>query len=509
MTNSTELGNRHLRPASGLRDVSAAKPVNVRIIIPEGWCVSKAGQLFASCLVNLLCRQAGVVGGIDVVATRTPLLVRLPSSTAPATFPDCLIDLARWAVGDSAAVSINSDAFDDDHVILLGDAVCEQRRTPMLSVVGDGWCAWVGDPHAAPKNVKPRFDNPLGPFLAAALAAGEIFKRSRGILRDRYLNADGFSLWSGESDPQWASLTQGPELSGQVLPPVHVVGAGAVGNAIAYIVANAGLADAYLIVMDDDTYDGTNLNRCLVAGHLDVGHLKVEAIARLLNNDGTDCFPFPKTIREYIADPRKGLRPDAAREADELEFGIVLSCVDKGTSRQDVQGLHPRLLLGASTLDLRARSNVYGLWTGSACLGCFNAKERDGEKLRVLEQEVRSLPEEGRRAFLLKHGLDADAIEQYLADPKCGSVGETVLREFATRPPQDFSVGFVSLGAGLLLASALFRHVLFKGEPNRAEMTNLNFLNGGFIDSGLGADPNCELKCAVPMRTVSDGNRTR
>lgn len=494
MTSVSELGDRHLRAASGLEDAREATAVAVCIVVSDEWGSSIAGQLLVSCLVNLLCRQVGVISRIELKAKPTPLLIGLPLGPTSAPFPDCLEGLARWAVGDSVAVSARPEGERCDHAILVGDAKCIQQSTHSLSVIGDGWCSWVGEPDNAPRGIKPQSKNSLGPFLGAALAAGEVFKRSRGVVRDRYLTSDGFSLWSGEVASEWSALTQGPELPGRILPPVHVVGAGAVGNAFAYIVAYADFSDAYLVVMDDDRYDGTNLNRCLAAGIQDVGHPKVEAIARLLRGTGASCFPYPRTIKEYIADPRRDLRVDAAQQANDLEFGIVLSCVDKGTSRQDVQGLRPHLLLGASTLDLRARSNIYGLWDGCACLGCFNAKERDGEKLRALEHHVRELHEPERRGYFLKHGLDAEAIEQHLADPKCGSIGEAALREFSTQPPQEFSVGFVSLGAGLLLASALFRHEIFNVDA-RGDMTNLNFLNGGFMDSGLGADPSCEMKC--------------
>ena len=46
-------------------------------------------------------------------------------------------------------------------------------------------------------------------------------------------------VWGPSSD--WDALEDGSQVNGSVLPPLHVVGAGAVDNPLAYIVANLGL----------------------------------------------------------------------------------------------------------------------------------------------------------------------------------------------------------------------------------------------------------------------------
>lgn len=68
------------------------------------------------------------------------------------------------------------------------------------------------------------------------------------------------------------------------------------------------------------------------------------------------------------------------------------------------------------------------------------------------------------------------------------------LKDFVTRPPREFSVGFVSLGAALLLAAAMFRYQLFStAAPPRAHMTTLNYLTGGMLDAGLAADESSDV----------------
>ena len=78
-------------------------------------------------------------------------------------------------------------------------------------------------------------------------------------------------------------------------------------------------------------------------------------------------------IKSYLSDARSGLRTDVAEEIDDLVFQIVASCVDKGTSRQDIQGLEPQLLMGGSTLDLQAKANLYTGSTRISLPGMFQS----------------------------------------------------------------------------------------------------------------------------------------
>lgn len=499
MSAETGITNRHLLHASGVVDATeAVTKLFVRVVVAEEWSRSIAGQLLVSCLVNLLCRQASLVSGVEVVSKAAPLLILPPSGRSSAPFPACLDELVAWAVRDAVSFGTQQTEAGADLTIVVGTDIKNAAKSEHeLFVVGVGWRAWAGCRENKPDRVTLCSINPMGPMLAAALAAGEVFKRSRGILRGRYLEGTAFSLWSGQSSDQWANVDDGPELMGRTLRPVHVVGAGAVGNTLAYVVANANLVANYLILIDDDTYDTTSLNRCLMAGWNEVEHYKVDALATHLMEAGVGAYPFVGTLKNYISDARSGLRADVAREVNELKFAIVASCVDKGTSRQDIQGLRPKLLLGGSTFNLQAKSHVYGLRSGGACLACFNPAERDGERLRALENELEGMAKDARRKYLLERGLDAGAVEDHLNGAKCGSVGEAALRDFATRLPPEFSAGFVSLGAGLLLAAALFRETIFAGDsPSRLEMTSLNFLNGKLIDAARAADDDCEMNCA-------------
>ena len=237
----------------------------------------------------------------------------------------------------------------------------------------------------------------------------------------------------------------------------------------------------------------------MLAGTKDLEERKVLAIARVMKASNIGCFPFRGTIKSYAADMRTGLRADVAERSTTWYFRQSFPVWIR-EHRQDVQELRPHLLLGDGTLNLQAKINLYGRRPGAACLTCFNPAEKDGEKIRALEDQLRKMPAEERRVYLTTRGLDAVAIDQYLAGAPCGGLGEAALRDFVTSPPAEFSAGFVSLGAGLLLASALLRSTAFDGiAPTRDDMNTLNFLNGGFIDAGLAADDSCELGCQAGL----------
>ena len=497
VTIADDIGHRHLLGTDALPSTPTLQNQFVRIVVSDDWAITVAGQLLTTCLVNLLCRQTTLVRHLEVIAPDTRSLIRFPSGSAEKHLQLGLEAIPVWATGSAITLSTAKTPLAADVTILVGDPppTFSSKEGHVYLAVGNGWRAWLGDPNRAPPKTHPTSTNPLGPFMAAALAAGEVFKRGYGIKRGRFLDADGYSLWTDEHMTDFDALVDGPEFQGACLAPVHLIGTGAVGNAVGYIAAHSNLAEAYFVLIDDDVYDKTNLNRCLLAGWRDRGCPKVAIVNDLVHAAGIGCFPYDGTIQSYLVSARRGLRSDVARRVEELAFDVVLSCVDKGASRQAVQALRPKLLMGGSTLDLQAKTHWYGRRPGSACLGCFNPTERHGEELRRLEVRLRNMQPEARARFLSEKGLNGQAIEAHLSSPECGGLGEAALKDFVTRPTPTFSAGFVSLGSGVLLAAALLRTLLFREtNPSQSDMSTLNFQNGRLYNASQAQDEACEQK---------------
>jgi hypothetical protein len=323
-----------------------------------------------------------------------------------------------------------------------------------------------------------------------------VFKLSRGITRGRYIDALAVSLWSGSAAEDWAAAAEGPAVAGLLLPPMHVVGAGAVGQALAYILRHAGLAEAYMAFLDDDRHDTSNLNRCFLAGKTDMDQPKVDAVKRF-EGDGLVVYAFKGDLQAYLTSARANLDPRLAAQAYNGAYGVLVSCVDRGNSRQQVQGLWPQIIFGGSTLGLVARADVYPDQTGAACLACHNPSERDAERIWALREQLRGMSPEALAAFLLNCGLAAEAVAEELARPRCGSDGEKAISDLARSPP-EFSAGFISLAAGLLLAANLLRQLVFAAaSPQQKNLIMLSFLKGEVEQTNLSVDEACEQACAA------------
>jgi len=501
--NDDGLGHRHLLGTAGIGQPGSRPGFRVRIVAPASWATTKSGQIIVSTLVNLLCRQVSVVCHIEIDMPSVSAHILMPDGSMFARFSDAVAALPRWAVDNKVTLSFCcSDAPPDFTVFVGGSSGHAAGRA--ITVLGDGWRAWVGDPAHSPTNVRPTSDNALGPMLAAALGAGEVFKRHCGLTRGKFLTAATYSLWSGETSGHWGAVADGPSVDRCAIPPFFLMGAGAVGNDVAYILGYL-MVSPYAVLVDSQAYSWTNLNRCLISGWNDCTHDKVESVARFLGACGIDSFPFRGTVKEFVAAPWTGLRDDVNKDVGDLKFGIVLSCVDNSLARHDIQGLAPTLLLGGSSLGLQAKTQYYSGCSGAPCLACFHPVEPNAERFADLKQQLTALDMEARRAFLIANKLDVDAVERYLRDPDCGGFGEAALRDFVTAPPDEFSVSFVSLGSALLLVASLLRRTVFAHAARaREDFSTLNFLNGNLHDHAVAADDGCQRHCQLSRRIGAD-----
>lgn len=91
------------------------------------------------------------------------------------------------------------------------------------------------------------------------------------------------------------------------------------------------------------------------------------------------------------------------------------------------------------------------------CLGCASPVTAE----RTIEQAAALLagrPGSDIDAQAARAGVDADALRAYLAAPTCGTLGAREMEKFAAFTRPDWSVSFVSVAAGALLAARVLRH---------------------------------------------------
>jgi hypothetical protein len=95
----------------------------------------------------------------------------------------------------------------------------------------------------------------------------------------------------------------------------------------------------------------------------------------------------------------------------------------------------------------------------SECLACNHPVPT--YEVESLSAELRTLGADERRVRLVDEmGASLEewaAIEDYLRDPTCATMGEAALRRLGVEGTTDWSVGFVSVAAGLMLAASFVR----------------------------------------------------
>lgn len=412
------------------------------------------GKHLLSMLVNLLGRQFGVVGliGFSLPAAE----VRDGASSAGAELLELLVALGKSLAGDELEVRPSCVCSEADVVVCVGATKYGETPKARIFCGADGWrvyCSrFVPFPGGAVES-----PNPAGPYFAACLAAGAVFLSLVGS-GDRVESS--LTLW-GFQEGQWDDLAQGPEPAGR-LSTAYLIGLGAVGGACAVTLANTSTLSAELVGMDPQEFSETDRNRLITGVYDDVGTSKVRLVERL---EGTLAFhgnviSWPN----FLVSPSRKAPSDVLAEADLGRFLWVLSCVDRNVHRRAIARYLPRHALGGSTDGLVAQIAYYSNVGSCECLACNHPKPFVFN-VEDLRETLLSLPRAERQAWYSERDADARtiaAIEEYLNAPECGTLGESELSRLGVSGKVDWAVGFVSVAAGVLLASA-YQQALGRG----------------------------------------------
>jgi hypothetical protein len=172
---------------------------------------------------------------------------------------------------------------------------------------------------------------------AAALTA-EVFKTIMGLKPGAYRRLDrlDFCPVTLTADPGAVTTTI------TELPSLALVGAGAVGTAIAATLDALG-STGQIIVTDPETYDAPNVTTYSLGNRTDARNQipKVDLLARELTRTGRfDILPLRGTAQDLITGIDQGKLPWPT---------VVLSGVDSIAARHETQRIHANLTLDGST----------------------------------------------------------------------------------------------------------------------------------------------------------------
>ncbi|GHF61848.1 hypothetical protein HNQ07_004216 [Deinococcus metalli] len=256
---TNDLGNRQRGDLDG-RLHPALQPAAVTVAVNEAVARSRPGQHLLWMLTNLLARQVDEV--VQVTVDLDPDVEVLPgiSPLVPdaGSFADALATAARRinphldmhrATPPTVRLQVGAERADVD------------ADMHTLYVSAASWSGYVGAVEA-PWNAT-RDDNPIGPYIAACLAAAEVFKLVRGV-QEEYGTLPAGTWYDAYQLTTSAQGDHGPPLPEQLQGvPAVLAGVGAVGSALLHtLYAVPGLhADLIAVDNDPDGIDITNLNR--------------------------------------------------------------------------------------------------------------------------------------------------------------------------------------------------------------------------------------------------------
>lgn len=456
------VSDRHSGDLGGVLDAfdpTAAITVSVEID-PEN-AASPAAQHAAWMAINLLVRAEGIVSRVLVTG---PSGVRVCNQVVPFGLSRDLVERLVEAGADIDVVPVvRSDEEAGDRRLLIGSNAPGVLTANTLALTGSGWWGGVAQGVVPPtwQSADMRRDEPIGPYVAACLAVGEVFLgvRAPKLATDRPASW-GWNAWSRAV--AGAPVDAGPVWGDLDLTDIGLAGVGAVGAAWMHALWAAPRVRGSAIVADADG-EGvslSNLNRGLLFRRTDVGRPKATVAADVARGP-INLEPFNDRFETQASRP-----------------GLLVSAVDTNTARDALQGLYPARILSGSTRDLRAEVMVVGTPGVGACLRCYNPPERETSDAE-LHARARRDGEPLLKDLAQEFGTEVDAIDARLRPGACDALSDRLMERLRNRlgdsAPPRFAVGFSSAMSGTLLAAETLREVFRSTPTTDGPSTRINF----------------------------------
>lgn len=293
------------------------------------------------------------------------LLVRICRQITIYLPPECSVlteecrAIARHIVYDQEIhfPKIAPDASGFDAVLSVG--IIARPHLPWTVINSHGWLARVssGD-RDLPSDCSQA--NPIGALGAASLGVTDVFKRLIQLreTRGRFFNGLLFSLYTYQTNISDPGPVLPPDFQGDVL----MVGAGAIGNGIGYLLSQLPVR-GHVDIVDTQLFQPENLGTCILIGpsDVDVPKPKAEAVAAVLRANGisangyqSDFAPFSKGFGHTVPYPK-----------------VILNALDNVETRHQVQDVWPDLIIDGAIGDFGCQVSVHPWGRDIACLRCL------------------------------------------------------------------------------------------------------------------------------------------
>ena len=475
---NSQVSNRHEGDLGGrLSAFTGVRRVGVTIIVAPGRAHLASVQHTAWMLLNILSRFDGIVERASLCCPRGVALAARIIPLASRNF-----DLRAALLAGAKAIGVVPVAQDMrlERTLVVGDDQSDPRHGD-LHVMGNGWCGGVSVKPISLLRQTPESVLPFGPYVAACIAGGEIFKTAR-MRSGEYSSPSSafYSVWDHKSSPR-------PILSGpsdlRLTLDAALAGVGAVGCSVMHALWACPGVDGKVLVADNDTkgLDNSNLNRYSLFGAGSVGNPKATAASQIVSDSPIQWVAVDKGFEDLDVIPQR-----------------VISAVDRNRSRQSIQNRYPARIFSGSTLDIRAEILRCGPPGIGACLRCYNEPEKiaPDEELRA---SLRGASENQIRSLAESADVTLGEARAWIETGKCGLPGERLLPHLRIEGGSvTFAVSFVSVMAGAMLAAELLKdHLLnVSALSASAQRAVFQFFSPLGKRNGAGAyprHPNCPM----------------
>jgi hypothetical protein len=446
---SSDLSDRHASTLNGkLAPLSAIAATTVTLVVSQAAARSKLGQTLAVWVANLMGRMARVVDRIHVVVEGGDRLLLSnvdPRDTRGAgTLANAL--LRNASLSDTSRTAPANTAGGTELLVGIG-----LTTTPChFYASASAWIAYCGT-YPGP-DCEDEGGAAIGAVVSAAMLCGEIFKHLRLMHPVKAPTAFFFDAFTWR---QCTGFDSAPsrESAGRLRIAFALAGAGAVGTAFLLALWGSDI-DVHAIVIDGDSVARTNLNRYPLFSLVDLKQAKVERVRALLARESFWVEPHTMWWSQY------------QRANPETTHALLVSAVDSNEARHQLQDSMPRVILGASTNQLRIEVGRYDLTQPrSRCLKCFNAPELS-ESDAVLHRRLLGMEEADLTAYALEREVPVAQLVTYVEDLRMGGngcaliAGDALARLRVGRDERQFAVSFVSAFAGAMLAAQVIREAM-------------------------------------------------
>lgn len=349
-----------------------------------------------------------------------------------------------------------------DAILSVGSNI--RPELPWTTINSNGWLARVSSVSSNLPSVVDQ-PNPIAALASASLGVSEVFKRLIRLKEKRGKFFDGLSFsfytYSAEIDEP------GPRLPAEIDLDLLLIGVGAIGNGIIYLLSQLPVY-GNITVVDSQKYGPENFGTCLLIGPSEIGKEKaLFAFETLDGKLGTEHFTeefsrFSKRLGTEVRFPQ-----------------IVLNAVDNLETRHEVQReLWSDLVIDGAIGDFSCQVSRHPWDENVACLICL-FRRADGDLAEQLasratglaasrtqdaaalvsEDDVRNATCEKKEWLRLRIGkLICSVVQEGMAQ----SISEEKLRK-GFQP----SVPFVACLSSCMLVGELIGSIL--GLPNALE----------------------------------------